>query len=354
MRHAFVFGNCSKQSSSMAVRLVHAYRAARSSVLCSYADTAIEKQLGEFMDHSYVFAGDAPYGEGPGLECDAARLVSYAQSNVDRAVEPFDQQGSLLYLDSGAYSAYTRGIKIDLHAYIEFLKEYDEIVDFAFNLDAIPGKKGGEASASDIEDGVQFGFDNWRTMREAGLHSIHVFHHREPDWVLERLRDEALAEMPYPYIAIGGAATLTHTTRNRWLANSVWPKLVDKDGVPLLAVHGLGITDIKTVTMFPWRSIDSTSWIFSTSQGKIALWRDGVLKWYYASERHRQGWQNYNQMEKDAIAAALALPQEAFCNLPPKEQFLVLMQHNLRTIKQVEDRIPDKLTARGRRQRKVL
>lgn len=320
--------------------------------LKSFAHPNSEKQLG--IERKYVFAGDAPYGEAPATEQSASRLLSYAQSNLSKDMEPFKGGPCAVYIDSGAYSAWTRGIAIDLGEYCEFLHNWKDVITYAFNLDCIPGQKGQPASVAEIEAACVAGMQNWRAMRSRGLHTIHTYHAGEPLALLSRIVDEALAEMPEPYIAIGGAARLEETARFEWLCGAVWPALVDNDGVPKLKVHGLGTTDLRTVLAFPWQSVDSTSWLFTCSQGKIYLWRDGAIRSYYASERHRQGWHGYSEVEKQAIQEALQQDCRGFASLPAKEQFLLLMRHNIRELKKIEGMIPTTFNRKKRGQQAML
>ena len=43
-----------------------------------------------------------------------------------------------IFIDSGAYSAFTRGIKIDIDEYISFLNKYHSSFDLYASLDVIP------------------------------------------------------------------------------------------------------------------------------------------------------------------------------------------------------------------------
>ncbi len=191
-------------------------------------------------------------------------------------------------------------------------------------------------------------------MRERGLHSLHTFHYGEDVSVLRAIRDESLGEMPEPYMAIGGAAKLEGRDRDGWLMNTVWPELVDKHGAPKLKVHGLGMTDIGTIKAYPWASVDSTSWIFLCSQGKVVFWIDGELKTYYASSRHRLGWHDYSEAEKAKLTELLGQENRDFASMKPKDQLLFLMRHNIRELKKLETMMPDILPASSRPRRRLI
>ena len=42
-----------------------------------------------------------------------------------------------LFLDSGAFSAFTQKVTIDIQEYIAFIKEHEDIIDVYANLDVI-------------------------------------------------------------------------------------------------------------------------------------------------------------------------------------------------------------------------
>src|SRR5574340_1162268 len=72
-----------------------------------------------------------------------------------------------LFLDSGAFSAKSQGISINVQEYIKFIKEHEEHIEVYANLDVI-----GSAEAS---------WRNQRIMERAGLKPLPVFH-VEDDW----------------------------------------------------------------------------------------------------------------------------------------------------------------------------
>jgi hypothetical protein len=57
--------------------------------------------------------------------------------------------------------------------------------------------------------------------------------------------------------------------------------LTGKDGMPLLKVHGFGLTSIRVMTQFPWYSVDSTSWVMFGRYGAILVPRSQNDKYIY-------------------------------------------------------------------------
>src|SRR5512133_2802594 len=70
-----------------------------------------------------------------------------------------------LFLDSGAYSAKTQGIEVNLNEYIQFIKDNKEVIDVYANLDVIGSAQGT--------------WKNHNLMVKAGLNPMPVFHYGE-------------------------------------------------------------------------------------------------------------------------------------------------------------------------------
>jgi hypothetical protein len=77
-----------------------------------------------------------------------------------------------IYLDSGAYSAFTSGKPINLEKYVDYIKKNGKYVKRYFCLDAI-----GDNMAS---------FKAWEQMRAMGLNPIPVFHYMGDEAVLQK------------------------------------------------------------------------------------------------------------------------------------------------------------------------
>lgn len=156
--------------------------------------------------------------------------------------------GVSLFLDSGAYSAHTRGQEIDVHEYIDFIKRHLQWIDVYANLDVI-----GDAEAT---------WKNQAAMEEAGLTPLPVYHIGEPPRFLDRC-------LEYSYFAIGGIAASNMRTRYTFL-DRCFSKICDTpDRLPRAKVHGFGVTSIAHMRRYPWWSVDSTSWTLHAANGNI-------------------------------------------------------------------------------------
>jgi len=156
-----------------------------------------------------------------------------------------------LFLDSGGYSAWTKGFDIDLPTYVQFIKDYEDKIETYANLDVI-----GDGEAS---------YQNWLAMRELGVDPIPVYHPPTDIKYLKKYLKEC------DHIAIGGIATISKRERIIQL-DRIWSRyLVDSRGYPKVKVHGFGLTSLDVLVRYPWYSVDSTTWLKQGVFGKIII-----------------------------------------------------------------------------------
>ena len=77
-----------------------------------------------------------------------------------------------LFLDSGAYSAWSKGIEINIDEYIEFVKKYKDNLTVYANLDDI--------------NSPEKTWENQRYMESKGLKPLPCFHYGEDVKYLKR------------------------------------------------------------------------------------------------------------------------------------------------------------------------
>ena len=154
-----------------------------------------------------------------------------------------------LFIDSGAFSAFTQGVAINLDEYIAFIKQYKDIITVYANLDVIGDAEGTLA--------------NQKRMEKAGLNPLPCFHYGEPIEFLKYYLGK------YKYIALGGMVPISTKDLGTWLDNLFANYICDKDGKPRVQVHGFGLTSLKLMLRYPWYSVDSTSWVVTGRMGAI-------------------------------------------------------------------------------------
>lgn len=165
-----------------------------------------------------------------------------------------------LFLDSGAFSAFTQDVKIDINEYIAFIRRYEKHLSVYANLDVIGDAKGT--------------FLNQKIMEQAGLKPLPCFHYGEPIKYLEYYIKR------YDYIALGGIVPVHSSQLYYWLDDLFSKYICDSSGAPKVKVHGFGLSSHKLMVRYPWYSVDSTSWVIASRCYIIYLpkWKNG---WRY-------------------------------------------------------------------------
>jgi hypothetical protein len=156
-----------------------------------------------------------------------------------------------VFVDSGAFTAMTRGKTISLDRYIRFLKRHKDQIDFYSVLDDI----------NDPEKTLK----NQKIMEDAGLKPIPCFHYGEdPKYLVQYLAQ-------YDYVSIGGMVPIT-TTALRWWLDFIFANFIcDSQGIPKTKIHAFGMTTLSLITRYPWFSVDSSRWLAIGRFGSIFI-----------------------------------------------------------------------------------
>lgn len=200
-------------------------------------------------------------------------LFSYENLQVRSAkdLDKYHTFGSKLFIDSGAYSMWTRGIEIDVDEYINWLNERADYLDLFGQVDAIPGTKEGGATYQEVREAAQKTWDNYLYMRSRlkkpeGL--LYTFHVGEPKEFLEQALEWTDENGNHiPYIALGGMVGKTSLVRKNFL--DMCFTIIKNSSNPDVKVHAFGMTSKDLLAKFPITSADSTSWIMTAANGGI-------------------------------------------------------------------------------------
>ena len=133
-------------------------------------------------------------------------LESYHYLATETKVNRVRRDGIKIFLDSGAFSAYTMGISLDLGEYCDYIKQYEDIIE----------KVDGTLVAS-VLDGIgdpQKTYENQQAMERLGVRPLPCFHYGEDT----RYLDHYVAN--YDYITIGGMVPITKPQLYLWLQGS--------------------------------------------------------------------------------------------------------------------------------------
>lgn len=180
------------------------------------------------------------------------RLVSYhyLQEKGDLYLNDFPK----VFLDSGGFSAFTKGVELNIESYAEFIKKNQPHV--AANLDVIGSAEGTKANQLKLE--------------KLGVAPLPVVHFGCDTKDLKYYCEK------YDYFALGG---LVPYAKNRkrltafldWAFSEIkkhWPK----------KVHGFGMTANWVLARYPWYSVDSTSWLRMCRYGNSIYMKKEVLE----------------------------------------------------------------------------
>lgn len=184
-------------------------------------------------------------------------LESYHYIHRQIFVDSIRADGRKVFLDSGAFSAFTKGVEVDLPKYCEYIKRNKDIIE---HVD-------GTLLAS-VLDGIGDPLKTWQNqlaMEQLGVRPLPCFHYGED----ERYLEWYIAN--YDYITLGGMVPISTPQLKLWL-DRIWEKyLTDGSGRPRIKVHGFGLTTVSLMERYPWYSVDSSAWVQLALRGGMLL-----------------------------------------------------------------------------------
>lgn len=226
-------------------------------------------------------------------------LESWHYVGKQSFVDHMRANGAQIFLDSGAFSAFTLGVKLKVEDYVDYIQR---------NRDIIRVEDG--CLMASVLDGIGDANETWTNqmhMESLGVRPLPCFHFA-PEDVPGRSPEpiEALEWYAgrYEYITLGGMVGANTDQLRRWL-EKVWEKvLLDGAGRAKIKVHGFGITSRPLMEEFDWYSCDSSSWIQSAAFGSIETPKWGPLSVSSKSpslHTANQHIANFSEMQTEAI-----------------------------------------------------
>lgn len=168
-------------------------------------------------------------------------MLTYADvKSYNTQMPRFKENNFDILFDSGAFSLWRRGVAIDINEYCKYLKE--KSIEKYIVLDKIGNHK--ET------------MENQKKMEDVGMTPIPVYHLNSPLEYLYEICEK------YPYVCLGGTVGANISTRIEFF-NEVF------EHFPNHKFHGLGLTDFRIIKLFPFYSVDSTTWLAAEKVGKI-------------------------------------------------------------------------------------
>ncbi len=225
-------------------------------------------------------------------------LVSYYSYRDVKTQDPADK----VFLDSGAFTAFTKKKEIQIEKYGTYLREHGSKFEVYANLDVIGDP-----------DGT---YENQKTLESMGVAPLPTIHYgADIKWL-------HLYAEKYKYIALGGLVPYARETvlLHNWL-NTCFKELLPYIREGGLKVHGFGVGSPTVLKKYPFYSADSTGWLVGGKFGRVIIWdshkysmrtgfhyadRDTYLKHggslrFFEHHRPREAFnvQQYMKMEKD-------------------------------------------------------
>lgn len=222
-------------------------------------------------------------------------LESYHYVHSQRSVDRIRADGIKVFLDSGAFSALTQGVKIDINKFCDYCHRNADIIEMVSVLDVI-----------DFDDPIKAmkgSFKNLKEMERQGVKALPCYHQGEDPEALKYYVEN------YDYITIGGLVGTSTEVLRRWLDN-IWEKyLTNADGSLKTKVHLFGITSLPLMRRYSPTSFDSSTWVQWARSGLILLpWRGIQLNISAKSSSIKQSGQHldtYRPIETAALEREL-------------------------------------------------
>lgn len=236
------------------------------------------------------------YGVVPGIEDMVEKSIPRALFSYHyykkESTKIRDFKGKV-FIDSGAYSAFSLGSKINLPHYAMFIKQCKRPLFSA--LDVFNRKTN--------EDNINASLKNLYKLEELlnvmGIKNrpIPVYHYGEPEWLLKKYCDE------YDRVGIGGMVPIPTNKLDIW-----FDSLICRYGDKAL-LHAFGMTSFRLLKK--WMNIfdtaDSSTWTKGLRFGMIPFFYKNKMKVVYCHKgSHRYELDKLPEPEKLALKQTLA------------------------------------------------
>lgn len=182
---------------------------------------------------------------------------------------PLGYAGKIL-VDSGAFTAHTKGITIDCDEYIAYLNSIHDSVTLYAQLDKIPGEFGKERTLEQLAEAPKLSWENYLYMRERLIEPdklLPIYHQGEDIKWLKNMLEATFDGKHIPYIGISPSNDKSVAEKVKWIEHVF--KIIKHSSNPDVKTHAFGMTSLKVLERYPFTSADSTSWIMNGVNGSI-------------------------------------------------------------------------------------
>ena len=229
------------------------------------------------------------------------------RTSLNKTLEvPKDKRGGLL-VDSGAHSAHTKGIELDLDEYISYVNANIDNIDYYVQVDKIPGKYLKPKTMQDFIEAPMLSWENYKYMREQSKDCdklIPVFHQGEDLKWLSNMLEARFDGEPIKYIGLSPRGDVAAMDKYLFCAQCF--EVIQNSSNPEVKTHAFGMTSLKLLEKLPFYSADSTTYLHVaaygqvwTPYGKIGISKENIahstsnLNYYHMDKKQRKKLEDY-------------------------------------------------------------
>lgn len=209
------------------------------------------------------------------LKCD--RLFSQLNDRkaIANQIESFKKgESGRIFIDSGAYTAHTKGTELDVDEYINYLNDIEPYVEVYAQVDEIAGTFGQPKDPKEVAEAPGISWENYLYMRPKLKNPdklMPVFHQGEDFKWLENMLETTFDGNHVAYIGISCSKDISYTEWPKWFDEVFYT--IKSSSNPNVKTHAFGMTSLKLLPLYPFTSADSTSWV------KFAAYGTAVTKY---------------------------------------------------------------------------
>lgn len=176
-----------------------------------------------------------------------------------------------ILIDSGAFTAHTKGIEIDVDEYISYINGIMSYIDVFAQVDHIPGQFGKPKTDKQLAEAPKKSWENYLYMRDRVSDPnklMPIYHQGEKnEWLKNMLEWTDSQGNHIPYIGISPANDKSQSEKNVFI--DMCFKIIQSSSNPNVKTHAYGMTNLKVLETYPFTSADSTSWALTAVNGSI-------------------------------------------------------------------------------------
>lgn len=209
----------------------------------------------------------------------------------EKIIEGFSITKGNIMIDSGAFTAWTKDIDIDVDKYINWINKWNDYAITFGQIDVIPPKTAG---LQEIDECCQRTWQNYIYMTNNVVcpeKILYTFHFGEPfKWLRQALEYTLPNGKKMEYMAFGGLVGRTTKQRTEFLDQCF--KIIANSSNPYIKVHGFGVSSKKMWTKYPFESCDSFTPGMNANHGftydEHGSYREKDYKKYFTPEAPKE------------------------------------------------------------------